>query len=136
MNRREAREAAFGLVYEAGYYDGDLGGRFELSCDVRELEPNDYIIRVYKGITEKIEELDALIMEYAVGWKRERISRVTMAILRLCIYEMLYCEDIPWNVSINEAVELAKKYDDDNAPSFVNGIANSVAEAKGLKKSR
>ena len=63
----------------------------------------------------------------------KRISRISLAILRLCIYEMLYVEDIPFSVSINEAVELCKKYNDDKAPAFVNGILNTIADKEGLK---
>jgi len=133
MKRREAREAVFGLVYEAGYHGEDYSGQFELSKEVRELETDEYVIKTYKGVTDRIEELDAIIGECSVGWKRDRISRVTMAILRLCAYEMLYGDNIPFNIAINEAVELAKKYDDDNAPAFINGVANKIAEDKGLK---
>jgi len=133
MKRREAREAVFGLIYEAGYHGDDYSGQFELSKEVRELETDEYVIKTYKGVTGRLDELDAIIDEYSVGWKRDRISRVTMAIIRLCVYEMLYGEDIPFNIAINEAVELAKKYDDDNAPAFVNGVVNKIAENKGLK---
>ena len=63
----------------------------------------------------------------------KRISRISLAILRLCIYEMLYVENIPFSVSINEAVELCKKYNDDKAPAFVNGILNTIADKEGLK---
>nr|MBQ4319663.1 transcription antitermination factor NusB [Clostridia bacterium] len=133
MNRREAREAVFGLIYEAGFHGEDYSGQFELSKEVRELKTDEYVIRTYKGVTEHMTGLDELIDSCSVGWKHDRISRVTMAILRLCTYEMLYIDDIPYNVSINEAVELAKKYDDDNAPAFVNGIVNKIADDKGLK---
>ena len=134
LKRREAREAAFSLIYEAGYCDGDYAGQFELSREVREIEIDDYITAAYRGVTGHLAELDKLISDCALNWKTGRISRVTMAILRLCAYEMLYMEDVPYTVAINEAVELAKKYDDDKAPAFVNGVANRIAEEKGLKK--
>ena len=134
LKRREAREAALGLIYEAGYCDGDYAGQFELSREVREIETDGYITDVYLGVTGHLEELDKLITDCALNWKAGRISRVTMAILRLCTYEMLYRDDVPYTVAINEAVELAKKYDDDKAPAFVNGVANRIAEEKGLKK--
>ncbi len=136
MNRRKSREAVFELVYEIGYHGEDYSGQFELSKEVREFESDEYMIRTYKGITDRLEELDAEIDKYSVGWKKERISRVTTAILRLCIYEMLYCDDIPYNVSINEAVELAKKFDEENASVFINGITNKIAEDRGLKESK
>ena len=82
---------------------------------------------------EKQRQIDALVERYSNGWKVKRISRISLAILRLCIYEMLYVEDIPFSVSINEAVELCKKYNDDKAPAFVNGILNTIADKEGLK---
>ena len=57
-----------------------------------------------------------------------------MAIMRICVYEMLYVDDVPFNIAINEAVELAKKFDYDKAPSFINGVVNKIAEHEGLKK--
>ena len=74
------------------------------------------------------------IEENAKGWKLSRISKVSMAIMRICVYEMLYVEDVPFNIAINEAVELAKKFDYDKAPSFINGVVNKIAENEGLKK--
>ena len=81
---------------------------------------------------EHLSELDELISAHAVGWKSERLSKVSRAIMRLCIYEMLYSDDVPASVAINEALEIAKIYDHDKAPSFINGVVNAVAKAKGL----
>ena len=77
---------------------------------------------------------DEKIADSVVGWKLERLSRVSQAIMRLAIYEMLYREDVSYNIAINEAVELAKKFDHDKAPGFINGVLNSVATKEGLKK--
>ena len=62
----------------------------------------------------------------------ERLSKVSRAIMRMCIYEMLYSDDVPASVAINEALEIAKIYDHDKAPSFINGVVNAVAKDKGL----
>ena len=98
-----------------------------------ERDLNDkYIKKAFVGIFEKADEIDALISENARGWKIGRLSKVTLAIIRISVYEMLYA-DIPVSISINEAIELAKKYADDSAPSFVNGILNTIAKQKGLK---
>ena len=101
--------------------------------EARGFEDNEYVKSVVVGCHEKREELDTLIEQYSNGWKVRRISRVSLAIMRLCIYEMLYMPDIPYNVSINEAVELCKSYNDEKAPAFVNGILNAVADKEGLK---
>ena len=80
----------------------------------------------------KLEIIDGVIGRHAKGWKTSRISKVSRSILRLCVYEMLY-EEIPYSVSINEAVELAKKFDDEKARPFINGILNSVKNALEAK---
>ena len=85
------------------------------------------------GVAEKKDELDALISESAQKWRLERLSATSLSIMRLATYEMLYVEDVPFSVAINEAVELAKTYDHDKAPKFINGILNAIAEKKGLK---
>lgn len=129
-----ARETAFSLIYETEF-NRDIASQelFETEREVRGIQCDDYIQKVFFGVADKYEELDAEIADKAKGWKSDRLSKVTRAILRLCVYEMLYCDDIPYNISINEAVELAKRFDHDKAPAFVNGIANKIAEDKGLK---
>lgn len=138
MKRREAREIAFALIFEIGFADDNrsLDEIYKLAAACREYEDDEYINQVFFGIKEKLPEIDAKIAAYAVGWKTERLSRVSQAIMRLCIYEMLFREDIPYNIAINEAVELAKKYDDENASKFINGIVNTVADKEGLKKAQ
>ena len=73
-------------------------------------------------ISEKLEEIDAKINEVSEGWKTGRMGKVDLTLIRLAVYEMLYEEDVPAKVAINEAVELAKQYGTDNSPSFVNGV--------------
>ena len=91
-----------------------------------EIRNDNYISRTYFGVTQKITEIDSIIEQSANNWKPDRISRVSRSILRLAVYELLYIDDIPEKVTINEAVELAKSFDDDNGYSFVNGILGNV----------
>ena len=135
MNRREARQAAFELLFETEFKSVESGKDiFELFLEVHELEADEYIKTVYFGVLEHKDEIDALIGKYAKGWKTARISRVSRSILRLSIFEMLYLSDIPASVSINEAVELCKTFDEESARAFVNGILNSVKdELSGAK---
>jgi N utilization substance protein B len=134
MKRREAREYAFKLVYELGVQtEKDTVSLIEDTAREQEFTPDGYIENVVQGITEKKDELDALISESAKGWKLERLSAASLAIMRLAAYEMLYVEDVPFSVAINEAVELAKTYDHEKAPKFINGTLNAIAEKKGLK---
>ena len=134
MKRRLAREYAFKLIYEQGIQsDKDSALLIEDTAREQEFSPDEYIESVVSGVAAKKEELDALISESAQKWRLERLSMTSLSIMRLAAYEMLYVDDVPFSVAINEAVELAKKYDHDKAPKFINGILNAVAEKKGLK---
>lgn len=126
LNRREAREAAFTLLFETEFKLGeDREEIFALSVENREIGENAYVREVYFGVAAHQEEIDALIGKHAKGWKTSRISRVSRSILRLAIFEMKYMA-LPAGVAINEAVELCKKFDEESARPFVNGVLNSV----------
>ena len=133
MTRREARELAFTLLFEMTF-DAEKEPMllYLQEMEARGFEENEYVKTVVVGSHEKREEIDALIEKYSNGWKVKRISRVSLAIMRLCIYEMLYSDDVPASVAINEALEIAKIYDHDKAPAFINGVVNAVAKDKGL----
>ena len=127
MNRYDAREAAFTLLFETEFkQDEPREAIYELALSQRELEDDPYVRAAYFGVCEHIDEIDDLITRHSKGWKVSRISRVSRSLLRLCIYEMLYRDEIPESVSINEAVELCKKYDEEKARPFLNGVLNSV----------
>ena len=132
MTRREAREAAFSLLFETEFrHDEDAKEIFAVSCEERDIIPNEYIKKVYFGVHEHIAQLDEKISAHAHGWKTERLTRVSRSILRLAAYEMLYCEEIPASVSLNEAIELAKKFEDEKARPFINGILNGIKTELG-----
>jgi N utilization substance protein B len=135
MTRREARVTAFQLIYERSVQkDKSTSKIIKDTSEAQEFIPNKYIKAVLRGTEEKLDELDGLINECSLEWRIERMSAVSLSILRLAVYEMLYlAEEVPFRVAINEAVELAKQFDDDNAPAFINGILNKIAVLKGLK---
>ena len=134
MTRKEAREVVFGLIFECEFRSEETAEEiYETSVDNREIEENDYIKGAFFTVCEKRQEIDALIGEHANGWKTQRLTNVSRSILRLAVYEMLYDESIPYSVSINEAVELAKKFDDEKARPFINGVLNSVKSALEAK---
>ena len=134
MNRKIARENAFLLLFE-GSCKGDETAEeiFEKAVGVRELESDDYVKKVFFGYYENARAIEECIEKCLVGWKKERVSVTSVAILRLATYELMFMEDIPVKVSINEAIELSKKYDDEKAFMFVNGVINAVAEALSRK---
>ena len=130
MTRREAREAVLGLVFETDFHpEHTAEAIFGASTDVREIEPDDYVRTAYFGIMNNIEQIDGLIGVHSHGWKTHRMSGISRSAMRIAVWEMLYMKDIPHSVSINEAIELVKKYDDPKARTFVNGVLNAVKES-------
>lgn len=129
MKRRQAREEAFILIFEKQFNSADVEEILEIANEVRDLKPDEYINTVFKGVYDNLEELDKIIGEKAIGWKISRISKTALCIMRLAIFEIKFMEDIPVSVSINEAVELAKKYATPEDASFINGILSSVEKS-------
>ena len=129
MDRTEARAAAMKLIYE--WQMGGDGGE-ETRMGLLEIRPTekeaDFMDALVAGVQEHVSELDALIEQYAANWRIDRIEKVTLAILRLAIYELKY-EDLPGGVAINEALELARTYASPQSVAFVNGILGSVQRA-------
>lgn len=131
MNRKEARENAFLLLYEGvSKKDESAEEILQKATEERDLSVNDYVKDVFFGVYKNLDALEAVIAKNLVGWKKERVSLVSMAILRLGAYEILYRDDIPEKVSINECIELSKKYDDEKTYVFVNGVLNAIAKDK------
>lgn len=130
------------LIFESSFQN-DIATEEILSLaeQTRGIEEDGYMHAVFFAATENRAEIDALIERFSVGRSLGRISRVALAAMRLSIAEMLYLpepyrSDIPFWVSINEALELVKRYDHDVPPRFVNGILNAVAKDAGLKSER
>lgn len=129
MQRKTARENTFILLFEDACKSDECAEEIFLKAtEVRGLEVDGYVKTVFFGVTENRTAIDSAIEEQLVGWKKERISPVSRALLRLATYEIMFMEDIPAKVSINEAVELSKKYDDEKSYSFVNGVLNAIRE--------
>ncbi len=135
MTRREERELAFTLVFEKIFNsDLSIGEIVDFAIEAGLLEnENVFAISLAQMTYEHIDEFDAVICENAVGWRLERLPKVTVAILRLALCEIFYVESIPVKVSANEAVELAKKYGTKDDASFINGLLGKVIREKDLK---
>ena len=132
MNRRKSREIAMKLVYEMlikkdGYEEIFEDFKEHTEIDLADVDM-EYIKRILSGIYESSSTIDETIEKYLVNWKLERLSRIDIAILRLAIYEITNEEDIPDVVSVNEAVELAKKYSQDVTGAFINGVLGKLIE--------
>lgn len=135
MKRTEARELAFKLIYSLEIQNTMDEEQIELFLQENEIEEKaevDYIKQVFTGIKENKEEILSLIeSNLKEKWSIGRIAKIDLAILKVAIYELIHLK-LPYKVVINEAVELAKKYGDDNSKSFVNGILASIVKDRKL----
>ncbi len=134
MSRRLARELAFFVLFQ---YDlGRVPWRDALQrlLAENELSPeaNAFFQAVVEGAITKREEIDSLLIHYSQDWPLFRMASTDRNLLRLAVYELLYRSDIPVEVTVNEAVELAKKYGDEDSGKFVNGVLGSVI--RGIRK--
>ena len=131
MTRREAREQAFVLLFEKSFNpQTEIDDLIELAKEFSVYEEDDYISAVVHKACENMQAIDEHISTNARGWKINRIPKVSLAVIRLALTEILYLDDIPSGVSINEAVELAKKYASPEDASFVNGILGTVVRTQ------
>lgn len=146
MTRTTAREIAVHLSYELGFcgltaqqlLDDQMTeenfARLALDEALYREFPDEkqmgYITRVVSGVGEHGYELDSYIDKYSIGWRFERIPRVAAAIMRVAMYEILYMPEIPNRVAVNEAVSLAKKYEETKVASFINGILGSFVRGE------
>ena len=131
QEKRERRNALLEILFESEFRkDESPEDIYLLSAEERELsqEVRNYVKAVYFDLVDKLEVIDGYINGAAAGWKTARISKLSLCILRLATYEMLYVEDVPAVIAINEAVELSKKYDDPKAKSFINGVLNKIKD--------
>ncbi len=129
MGRRETRENAMKLLYQVQIQRDDIEeqiNRFIEEQEINETQDVEYLLDVVNGVIKNESELDNLISIHAKGWTIHRMPKVDLAIMRLSCYEIKFRKDIPVNVSINEAVEMAKKYSGEQSKTFVNGVLGKV----------
>ena len=130
MSRKTAREQVFKLIYER-CVEGEPND-FSLDLTLEKCDANDalFIRKLYAGVNEKFEFLKRAIERYSKGFTFDRIFKIDCGLLMLAAYEILYIDDIPVAASVNEALELAKKYSTDKSVSFLNGVLASIAANK------
>ncbi len=131
MARRKSRELAFILLFERCFDETDMQDIIDRAIEARDIEPDEFAIQLAKGADDCRVQSDALIEEHSHRWSKDRLSKVALAILRLALYEMLYVDESPVSVAINEAIELAKTYGEEDEPPFINGILGAVARKNG-----
>ncbi|MBR2930999.1 MAG: transcription antitermination factor NusB [Clostridia bacterium] len=134
MSRKLSRETAFLLLFEYFFKQDESAVEiYEHAGEYPDFEESEYTKRAFFGTCENIKEIGEIIDKCLVGWSSQRVSCASRAILYLAVYEMLYVEDVPYKVAINEAVELSKKFEGENSYSFVNGVLNACASSLSLK---
>jgi len=130
MNRRKARENAFIILFEADFRRQESAADiYNSAVEDGRIEADPFTEELVLGASARLEEIDGVISRHLKQWKKERMSRVSLAVLRLSLYEILYTE-ISDSIAANEAVELCKEYDTDDGPAFVNGVLGSVIRGK------
>lgn len=134
MKRREARQQAFVLVFEQSFSHDGMEQIIDVAEAVMEKPVDEFAGRMALGTEANLPLIDEKIEKNSCGWKLSRLSKVSLAVLRLGIYELLFEKDTPVGVTINEAVELAKKYGGEEDAPFVNGVLGAVARECGPKK--
>ena len=129
--RRKAREGALSVLYSGDITEKDALGIVEDgSYPAEEITLSDYAERLVSGVTCNVEEIDARLAATSENWSVDRMPVVDRVILRMAVYEMLYVDEVPVSVAINEAVELAKAFGTDESPRFINGILGRLARLR------
>ncbi|SEM88625.1 NusB antitermination factor [Mesobacillus persicus] len=128
MKRRTAREKALQALFQIDISKVEAN---EAIQHVLEDQPNDqYLTNLVEGVVQHQEEIDGMIKEQLEKWTIERLAHVDRSILRLAVFELMYCkEEVPANVALDEAIEIAKIYGDDQSSKFVNGVLSKVKQA-------
>lgn len=133
--RRISREAALQFLYQEDFtitsdqqFGYDLVERFDLFCALYQVnkKARSYALALLQGITDNLEQVDGMIAEAASNWRLARIAATDRNLLRIAAFEMLKMEDVPPQVAINEAVEIAKRFAGEDSPKFINGVLDAV----------
>ena len=127
-NRRKARELVTQILFHMEYNPGNPDKSFELICENFNAPKSlrAFSKELIQGICENRNQIDKYIKKASKNWRLERMSRVDRSILRLSVFEMLFMENIPHKVSIDEAVELGKKYGTEESGAFINGVLDNI----------
>ncbi|HWO43456.1 MAG TPA: transcription antitermination factor NusB [Candidatus Eisenbacteria bacterium] len=133
--RRKGRELALQALYQIEITGDTSSAALEFFLKHFEGSPKarEFARRLVSGVVSQKATIDRLIARSAENWKLERIGKVELIILRMAIYELLFCPDIPPNVSLDEAIEIGKRFGSDDAAAFINGILDQVAHSSGAK---
>ncbi|UCG80123.1 MAG: transcription antitermination factor NusB [Desulfobacterales bacterium] len=127
-NRRRSRELAMQALFQIEMNPDHSTEAIDLFCKHFRVSKNvkPFFLRLVEGVKEFQQEIDSLIERFSENWKLSRMSRVDRNVLRIAVYELLYCNDIPPKVSINEAIDIGKRFGTEDSGAFINGIIDGV----------
>ena len=133
--RRKGRELALQALYQIEITDDASPGAVELFLSHFEgsAKAKDFARGLVSGVVSRQEEIDSRIEQLTENWKMGRLAKVDLVLLRMAAYELMYCPDIPSSVSLNEAIEIAKRFGTGDSPAFINGVLDHLARASGIK---
>ena len=130
-DKRKAREQAFIILFEKSFNSElTIDEILNIAVESEVIEKNKMTADIVRKAEEHIDEIDGVIEKNLKGWRKQRISKVSLALLRMAVCEMKYFDKVPVGVSINEAVEICKVYGSDEDKGFINGILGSIAREK------
>jgi N utilization substance protein B len=132
--RTKARKRAVDLLYESDLRGADAVTTLAERLELADPPISDYTVELVEGVSEHRQHIDALLSEYSQDWTIERMPGVDRAVLRVGLFELLYSDDVPDAVAIDEAVELAKSLSTDESPKFVNGVLGRAARERQAHK--
>jgi N utilization substance protein B len=135
LSRRLARQVAFQTLFQIDLSQSDVESTLRQRLEDVELEADnrEYVYRLVRGVMQQLPALDAQISAISKGWEVHRLAFVDRSILRLAIFEIVFMDEIPVRVTVNEAVELAKIFGDDESPRFINGLLGTVVRDGGFE---
>ncbi|MBR6735786.1 MAG: transcription antitermination factor NusB [Oscillospiraceae bacterium] len=134
MKRREAREAAFLLTYQRSVRNDAIDEIIESAVEGDAFELNDFAKELVTLCDEHLEEIDEAIERNMQNWKINRLSKLTLGALRIAVCELMYRPDVPVAVTINEVIEILKKYASEEDAAFLNGVLGAVVKNEDIKK--
>lgn len=134
MNRRQGREQAFIFLFQNLFTGETIDDIVEAAKISEDIEVSELAVKLFNGVVQNRDKIRCYIEKNLKGWKMNRISRVALAIMEISVYEMLYEDNTPVEISINEAVELAKKYGNQDEFSYVNGVLGAINKEVLLEK--
>ena len=128
INRRKARELAIQALFYIDMSQNDSKEAVKLFCEnfVTSKRNLSFFFRLINGVSKAMPEIDSIVERFSSNWKISRMSIVDRNIMRVAVYEMLFCDDIPSKVSINEAIDIGKKFGTEESGAFINGILDSI----------